>query len=118
MRKAFLSVAVFVVAGSMFQTAFACELDRGAGRQDFGVVEHCSGSTCLFDPLRDPLAALDQRTSVGPTLDCDAVYFDPGIYTGTDGLMVWLMATLGTESQYRLGAGFTPSPMEANAQYR
>ena len=45
-------------------------------------------------------------------------YFDPATYSGSGSLIDWLMATLGAESQYRPGAGFAPSPMDANARYR
>jgi hypothetical protein len=44
--------------------------------------------------------------------------FDPGTYSGSSRLIDWLMATLGAESQYPSGAGFSPSPMDANARDR
>ena len=118
MRKAFLSAGVVAITWSMFHGAFACEFNRGADRQDSVVVADCGGSGCMYDPLQNPFAPLLERTTPGPAQDCGASYFDPDIYTGTNGLVVWLMATVVAESQYRPGAGFAPSPMDANAQYR
>jgi hypothetical protein len=118
MRKAFLSAAVIAVTWSMFHSAFACELNREANRQGSVVVADCGGSGCMFDPLQNPFAPLLERATPDAAQDCGAAYFDPDTYTGTNGLAVWLMATVGAESQYRPGAGFAPSPMDANAQYR
>ena len=119
MRKVFLSAAALTVAGSMLHSAFACELNREANRQGLSVIADCSGSGCMFDLLQDPLALLtDERTPPGPLQDCNAAYFDPGTYSGSNGLLDWLMATLLAENQYRPGAGFAPSQMDANAQYR
>jgi hypothetical protein len=119
MRKAFLSAAAFTVAGSMLQAAFACELNREANRQGSVVIADCSESGCVFGPPPDFFASLtDERTPSGPVQDCGAAYFDPGTYSGSNGLIDWLMATLDVESQYRPDAGFAPSPMDANAQYR
>ena len=118
MRKAFLSAAVIAVTWSMFHNAFACELNREANRQGSVVVAGCGGSGCMFDPLQNPFAPPFERTTPDAAHDCGDAYFDPDTYTGTNGLAVWLMATVGAESKYRPGAGFAPSPMDANAQYR
>jgi hypothetical protein len=56
------------------------------------------------------------RAPPDPALACGAAYFDPDIYTGTNGLVVWQIAGIGMQSQYRLGAGFARSPMDANAR--
>jgi hypothetical protein len=45
-------------------------------------------------------------------------YFDTGTHSGSNGLLDWLMASLGAQSQYEPGAGFAQSPMDASAQYR
>jgi hypothetical protein len=137
MRKVFLSVAALMVGGLMLHGAFACELNRQASRPNWVIVfpGPCSGSNCLVDPPHDPLTS-------DPVKDCGAAYFDPGSYSGSNGLLEWLiaslvtqspykpgegfapspldwlMASLGTERQYKAGAGFAPSPMDANAQYR
>jgi hypothetical protein len=102
----------------MFHGAFACGLNREANRLGSVVVADCGGSGCMFDPLQDPFTPLLERTIPDPAQDCRVAYFDPDIYTGANGLVVWLMATGGAESQYRTGAGFPRSPMDANAQYR
>jgi hypothetical protein len=118
MRKTFLSVAAFAVAISMIHGAFACELNREVSRQSSVIVADCGGLGCVPDPAQDAFAFLVEHTQLDLTQDCGAAYFDLDTYTGTNGLMVWLMATLGAESEYRLGGGFAPSPMDANAQYR
>ena len=119
MRKTFLLAAVLTVAGSMLHSALACELNPEANRPRSVVVSDCGGSGCTFNPPQDPLVPLaNERTAPDPLQDCDAAYFDPDTYSGSNGLIDWLIATLGAESQYRLGAGFAPSPMDANAQYR
>jgi hypothetical protein len=46
------------------------------------------------------------------------LFFDPDTYSGSNGLLDWLVASLGAQSQYKPGAGFAPSPMDANEQYR
>jgi hypothetical protein len=66
------------------------------------------------NPQRDLID--EERTD--PVQDCGATYFDPGIYSGSDGLFAWLMASLDIQTQYKVGAGFAQSPMDANAQYR
>jgi hypothetical protein len=122
MRKVFLWAAPLTVAGLMLQGAFACELNREASQPAAEIVlpRGCSGSNCLVNPPQDDLTALanEKRIPVDPVQDCGAAYFDPGTYSGSSGLIDWLMATLGAESQYRPGAGFAPSPMDANARYR
>jgi hypothetical protein len=123
MRKVFLSVASLTVAGLMFQDgAFACELNREASQPTSAIVllGGCSGSDCLINPPQDPLTALanEKRTAVDPVQDCGAGYFDPGTYSGSNGLLDWLLASLGAQGQYKPGAGFAPSSMDANAQYR
>jgi hypothetical protein len=118
MRKAFLTAAVIAVTWSTFHSAFGCGFNREANRQGSVFFADCGGSGCMFYPPQDPFAPLLERTTPDPAQDCGAAYFDPDIYTGTNGLLVWLVATLGAESQYRPGAGFAPSPMDANAQYR
>jgi hypothetical protein len=107
MRKVFLSAAAVTVGGLMFHGAFACELNREAGQPAWAIVlpGACSGSNCLVNPPQD-------------SQDCGAAYFDPGTYSGSNGLLDWLMASLGAQSQYVPGAGFAQSPMDANAQYR
>jgi len=108
MRKVFLSAAALTVGGLMLHGAFACELNREAGQPGSAIVlpGACSGSN------------VEKRAPVNPVQDCGAAYFDPGTYSGSNGLLDWLMASLGTQSQYKPGAGFAPSPMDANAQYR
>jgi hypothetical protein len=106
MRKLFLSAAALTVAGLMFHGAFACELNREASQpaSAFVLPGACSGSNCLVNP-QDPQ-------------DCGAAYFDPGTYSGSNGLLDWLMASTDAQGQYKSGAGFAQSPMDANAQYR
>jgi hypothetical protein len=111
--------AVLTVAGSMLHSALACELNPEANRPRSVVVSDCGGSGCTFNPPQDPLVPIaDERTAPDPVQDCHAAYFDPDTYWGSNGLIDWLIATLDAESQYQLGAGFAPSPMDANAQYR
>jgi len=120
MRKVFLSAAALTVGGLMLHGAFACELNREAGQPGSAIVlpGACSGSNCLVIPPQDASTPVEKRAPVNPVQDCDAAYFDPGTYSGSNGLLDWLMASLGTQSQYKPGAGFAPSPMDANAQYR
>jgi hypothetical protein len=121
MRKVFLWATPLTVAGFMLHGAIACELNREAKpASEIVLPGGCSGSNCLVNPPQDPLTALanEKSTAVDPVQDCGAGYFDPATYSGSSGLVDWLMATLGAESQYRPGAGFAPSPMDANAQYR
>jgi hypothetical protein len=123
MRKVFLSVAPFTVAGlMMLHGAFACELNGEAGQPPTSVVlpGGCNGSNCLVNPLHDdPFTALanEKRTVVDPVQGCGAA-FEHGTYSGSNGLLDWLVASLSTQTQYKPGAGFAPSPMDANAQYR
>ena len=107
MRKVFLSAAALTVGGLMFHGAYACELNREASQPASAIVlpSACSESNCLVNPPQDPL-------------DCGAAYFDPGTYSGSNGLLEWLTASLDAQSQYKPGAGFAPSPMDANARYR
>ena len=120
MRKVFLSAAAFTVGGLMLNGAFACELNREATHPAPAmiVMGACSGSNCFVSPRQEPPLANEKRTPVDPAQDCGAAYFDPGSYSGSNGLLDWLMASLGTQSQYKPGAGFAPSPMDANAKYR
>ena len=122
MRKVLLSAASLTVAGFMLHGAFACELNREASQPASTVVlpVGCSGSNCLINPPQDLLTAVanEERTPVNPVQDYGATYFDVGTYSGSDGLVVWLIASLGAQSQYEPGGGFTPSPMDAYAQYR
>ena len=122
MRKVFLSAAALMVGGLMPHGAFACELNREASQPASAIVLRgaCSGSNCLVNPPQDPFTpvANEKRTTVDPIQDCGAAYFDPGTYSGSNGLLDWLMASLGAQSQYKPGAGFVPSAMDANAQYR
>ena len=139
MRKVFLSAAALMVGGLMLHGALACELNRQASQPNSAIVllGACSWSSCLVDPPQDPLTP-------DPVQDCGTAYFDPSTYSGSNGLLEWLMASLdtqteykpgagfapspsppdwlmaslGTESQYKPGAGFAPSPLDANAQYR
>jgi hypothetical protein len=79
----------------------------------------------LVDPPQDPLTSVadEKRTPVDQVQDCGAAYFDPGTYSGSNGLLDWLVASLGTQSQYNPGAGF-PSPLDwlmalgAQSQYK
>jgi hypothetical protein len=122
MRKVFLSAAPVAVVGFMLHGAFACELNREAGQPASAIVLlGCSGSNCLINPPQDdPLTAFanEKRTQVDPIQACGAGYFDPGTYSGSNGLLSWLTASLGTQDQYKPGPGFAPSPMDANARYR
>jgi len=120
MRKVFLSAAALTVGGLMLHGAFACELNREAGQPASAIVlpGACSGSNCLVSQPQDPSTPVEKRPPVDPVQDCSAAYFDPGSYSGSNGLLDWLMASLGTQSQYKPGAGFAPSPMDANAKYR
>jgi hypothetical protein len=98
-----------MVGGLMLHGAFACELNRQASQPNLAIVllGAFSGSNCLVE---DPLTS-------DPVKDCGA-YFDPATYSGSNGLLDGLMASLGIQSQYKPGAGFAPLPMDANAQYR
>lgn len=121
MRKVLLSAAPLTVAGLMLHGAFACELNREASQPASTIVlpGGCSGSNCLVNPPQDPFTALanEKRNAVDPVQDCGAA-FDPGTYSGSNGLLEWLMASLDVQSQYKPGVGFALSPMDANAQYR
>ena len=122
MRKVLLSAASLTVAGFMFHGAFACELNREASQPASTIVlpAGCSGSNCLANPPQDVLTAVanEECSPVNPVQEYGASYFDPETYSGSDGLLVWLIASLGAQSQYEPGGGFTPSPMDAYAQYR
>jgi hypothetical protein len=122
MRKVFLWATPLTVAGLMLHGAFACELNREASQPASAIVlpGGCSGPNCLVNPPQDPLTAVanEKRTPVDLVQDCGAGYFDPGTYSGSNGLLDWLMASLEAQGQYKPGAGFAPSPMDANAQYR
>ena len=91
MRKVFLWVAALTVGGLMLDGAFACDLNRQASQPNWATVlaGACSGSNCLVDPPQDPLTS-------DLVQDCGAAYFDPGTYSGNDGLFEWLMASLVT----------------------
>jgi hypothetical protein len=105
MRKVFLSAAVLMVGGLMLHGAFACEVNRQVSQPNWAIVlpDACSWSNCLVDPPQAPLTS-------DPAQDCGAAYFDPGTYSGSNGLLEWLMASLVTESPYKPGEGFAPSP--------
>ena len=120
MRKVFLSAAALTVGGLMLHGAFACELNREAGQPGSAIVlpGACSGSNCLVIPPQDASTPVEKRAPVNPVQDCGAAYFDPGTYSGSNGLLDWLVASLSAESQYKPGADFAPTPMDANAQYR
>jgi hypothetical protein len=122
MRKVFLWAAPFTVAGLMLHGALACELNREASQLTSEIVlpGGCSGSNCLVNSPQDALTAFanEKRSPVDPVPDCGAVYFEPGTYSGSNGLLERLTASLDAQSQYKPGAGFAPSPMDANAQYR
>ena len=115
MKKAVLSAAV-MVTWSMLHGTFACGFNHEANREGSINVANCSGSGCTFDPPQDPFAPTTERTPPDPAQACGAAYFDPDIYTGTNGLLVWQMAGLGVQSYYQPGAGFARSPMDANAR--
>jgi hypothetical protein len=121
MRKVFLSAVALTVGGLMLHGAVARELNREASQPVSAIVlgDGCSGLNGFVNPP-DALTPLgnENRSPVDPVKDCGVAYFDPGTYSGSDGLLVWLMASLGAQSQYKPGAGFAPSPMDANAQYR
>ena len=121
MRKMFLSAAALTIAGLMLHDAFACELNREASQPASAIAlpGACSGSDCLVNPPQDTLIPLanEKLTPVDPVQDCGAA-FDPDTYLGSNGLLDQLMASLDAQSQYKPGAGFAPSPMDAKAQYR
>ena len=123
MRKVFLLTTALTVGGLMLHGAFACELNREAGKATSPIVllgGICSGTNCLVNPPQDLLTSVadEKRTPVDQLQDCGAAYFDPGTYSGSNGRLDWLVALLDTQSQYEPGAGFAPSPMDANAQYQ
>ena len=122
MRKVFLSAVALSVSGLMLNGAAAREWNREATQPASAIVlaDGCSGLNGLVNPLQDALTPLgnERRTPVDPVEDCGVAYFDPDTYSGIDGLLVWLMASLGAQSEYKPGAGFAPSPMDANARYR
>jgi hypothetical protein len=121
MRNIFLSAAALVVTGLTLHGAFACELNREAGQPGPGIaVQGCSGSNCLVNQPQDLVAALanEKGIPVDQVRDCATGYFDPGTYSGSNGLLDWLVASIDAQRQYRSGAGFARSPMDANAQYR
>jgi hypothetical protein len=117
MRKVFLLAAALTVTGFMANAhdAFACELNPEASQPAFAILlpDGCGGSDCLVNP-QDPFIPVDHFQ------DCSAAYFDPGTYSGSNGLFDWLIALVGTQSQYKpeSGVGFAPSPMDAYAQDR
>ena len=122
MRKMFLSAAALTIAGLTLHGAFACELNREASQPASAILlppGACSGSDCGVNPPQDPLIPLanEKRTPVDPVQDCGAA-FDPDTYSGSKGLLDQLVASLDAQSQYKPGAGFAPSPMDAKAQYR
>ena len=121
MRKVFLSAAPLTVAGLMLHGAFACDLNREASQSASAIVllGGCSGSNCLVNPPHDHLTAVanEKRTVDEPVQGCGAA-FDHGTYSGSNGLLDWLVASINAQAQYKPGAGFAPSPMDANAQYR
>jgi hypothetical protein len=112
MRKVSLSAGALTVGGLMLHGAFACELNRQASQPNLAIVllGACSRSNCLVDPPQDPLTS-------DPVKDCGS-YFDPATYSGSNGLLDGLKASLGIQSEYKPGAGFAPLPMDAVAQYR
>ena len=112
MRKVFFWTVAFAVGG-LLQSASACEFNRES-TQPAIILDACNGSDCL---VRPELSLIDEKRT-DPVQDCGAAYFDPSTYSGSDGLFDWLVASLDTQSQYKLGAGFGQSPMDANAQYR
>jgi hypothetical protein len=122
MRKLFFSAAALAVGGLMLDGALACEWNREAGQPASAIVllGACSGSNCLVDLPQDLLTpvANEERTAVDPVQNCGAAYFDLSTYSGSNGLLDWLMASLVAQSQYKPGAPFAPLPMDANAQYR
>jgi hypothetical protein len=122
MRKVILSAVALTVGGLVVHGAVARELNREASQPASAIVlaDGCSGLNGFVNPPQDALTPLgnERRTPVDPVEDCGVAYFDPGTYSGSDGLLDWLMASLGAQSQYKPGAGFAPSPMDANARYR
>jgi hypothetical protein len=114
MRKLFFSAAALTVGGLMLNGALACEWNREAGQAASAIVllGACSGANCLVDP-QAPLTPVANEKQ-----DCGAAYFDAGTYSGSNGLLDWLMASLDAQGQYKPGATFAPLPMDANAQYR
>jgi hypothetical protein len=114
MRKVILWTVVLAAVG-FWHNAFACELNREASQPASATIipGACSGSDCSVNPQQD----LINEKRPDTTQDCGA-YFDPSTYSGSNGLFDWLMASLDTQSQYKLGAGFAQSPMDANAQFR
>jgi len=117
MRNICLSAAL--VTGLMLHGAFACELNREASQPGPGIAfQGCSGPDCLVNLTQDPLAAVAKGTSADPVRDCGAGYFDPGTYSGSNGLLDWLVASIDAQREYKSGVGFARSPMDANAQYR
>ena len=119
MRKMFLSAAALTL---MVHGAVACEVNRQAGPPVWAIAlpDDCNGSDCRLNPPQDQLnpPADEKSAPDNPARDCGVAYFDPGIYLGSAGLRNWLIASLDAQSQYKSGAGFVPSPMDANAQYR
>jgi len=115
MRKVFLLAAALTVTGFMAHDTFACELNPEASQPAFAILlpEGCGGSNCLVNPP-DPFIPVDHFQ------DCSAAYFDPGTYSGSNGLFDWLIALVRTQSEYNPepGVGFVPSPMDAYAQDR
>ena len=107
MRKVFVPAVALAVAGLMLSDAFACELNRGSLAVSATILPGAcsSGPDCLVNPPQDPQ-------------DCGIGYFDSGTYSGSNGLLDWLVASLDVQSQYKPGAGFARSPMDANAKYR
>jgi hypothetical protein len=121
MRKIFLSTGALTIAGLMLHGAFACELNHEVGQAASPIVllGVCSGSNCLVNPPHDLFTSVadETRTPVDQVQDCSAAYFDPSTYSGSSGLLVWLVTSLGTQSQYKPGVGLALSPMDANGQY-
>jgi len=119
MRRMFLSAVVLTL---MVHGAVACEVNRQAGQPVWAIAlpDDWNGSDCQLGPPQDrPNPPADEESAQGnPGPDCGVAYFDPGIYSGSAGLRDWLMASLDAQSQYKAGAGFIQSPMDANAQYR
>ena len=118
--QVFLSAAAAMLTGLMAHGAFACELNRGADRQGSVVLAYCGTAACIFNPPQDAFAPLvdEKGTAPDPEQNCSAAYFDPGTYSGTNGLMKWLVATVEEQGQYQPGEGFARSPMDANARFR
>jgi hypothetical protein len=104
MRKVFFSTAALMIGGLMLHGAFACELNRHASQPNWAIdlPGACSGSNCLVNLPQD----------VDQVQNCDAAYFDPGSYSGTNGLLDWLMASFGTQKQYRSVAGLAPPGLQ------